>query len=76
MSLGNYFTKSEARSKIGKRIKTNREFSGVPVNTCGTVVGMYKYAGSKDCGLNITWDGLHLIDGFSKDEYEAFLEEI
>lgn len=76
MSLGEYFTKQEAQSKIGKRIKTNHEFVDVPVNTCGTVSGTYKYSGSNDYGLDIKWDELPFTDGFSKDEYEEFLEEL
>lgn len=35
-----YFAGAEAQEKVGKRIKTLREFSGVPEGTTGRVVGV------------------------------------
>jgi hypothetical protein len=35
------FTAQEANEKIGKVIRTLREFSGVPIGTSGTVTGKY-----------------------------------
>lgn len=73
-----HFTRREALGKLGKKIKTLRHFSGVPAETTGTVTGMYACGNS--FGLDITWDlpgrARPLVDGFSKDEYEQFLQEI
>ena len=78
MSLGRYFSKQEAESKLGERIRTNREFATAPLHTEGIVSGTYKFAGASRplYGLDITWDGDYGTDGFSKDDYEEFLEEI
>jgi hypothetical protein len=74
----NYFTLVEAKLKIGKRIRTQTEFSGVPIGTIGTVTGYHNY--SKDqIGLDITWNianrPIPLVDGFDKREYYQFLKE-
>jgi len=77
-----HFTYSGALDKQGKKIRTLQEFSGVPAGTTGTVTGMYHRFSSKEnnYGLDISWDLPDrlrpLVDGFSKDEYEEFLEEI
>jgi hypothetical protein len=73
------FTDVEVESKIGKKIRTNHEFSGVPLGTTGTVLRSYEYSDG-GFGLEIQWDlkgrMKPLVDGFSKDEYDEFLEEI
>ena len=78
-----YFTAVEVMKKLGQKIRTKVAFSGVPKGTTGTVTGSY---GEKEKRLDITWDlpctadGIPrqkpLVDGFRKDEYEEFLEEI
>lgn len=74
-----YFTPTEARDKVGRAIRTKVNFSGVVKGTTGKVVGFYHHTG-KSCGVEIQWDLLGrptpLVDGFSKDEYVEFLEEI
>jgi hypothetical protein len=80
-----YYEREEANSKIGKKIRTLHEFSGVPEGTTGTVLNAYKvteYPPKNRYGLTIQWDLLNLdgiyqpiLDGFSKDEYEQFLQE-
>lgn len=76
--ISKYFTKSEADKKVGTKIRTLREFSGVPQYTTGKVTGTYEV--TEGCGLDITWDIAHtfkpLTDGFSKDEYDQFLQEL
>jgi hypothetical protein len=73
-----HFTREEAQRKSGTRIRTLREFSGVPKGTEGTVVNMYPSCGF--FGLDVQWDlpgrFKPLVDGFSKWEYETFLQEI
>lgn len=72
-------TEAEALARIGKKIRTRREFSGVPVGTTGTVIRPFQF-GDGTFGLDIQWDlpgrGRPLVDGFSKEEYEGFLEEV
>lgn len=73
-----YFTAYEVQEKIGKCVKTLREFSGVPSGTIGTVTRSYQ-AGKAAYGLDITWlrpGKSSLTDGFSKDEYYQFLVEV
>lgn len=74
-----YFTLAEAREKVGKKIRSLREFSGVPAGTTGTVLRSYEY-NDGNVGLDIQWDlpGRYkpLVDGFSRDDYERFLEEV
>jgi hypothetical protein len=74
--LNEYFREYEASRKIGRMIKTNIEFSGVPKDTRGMVVDIYPH--NKDnWGVSIQWSLDHkLVDGFSKTEYVQFLEEV
>ena len=77
---GVYFTKAEADAKTGKKIRSRWAFSGVPLGTMGKVTGKYESGETNQFGLDITWDLPYtykpLVDGFSKDEYDEFLEEI
>lgn len=68
-----------ASGKVGRRVRTLRDFSGVPAGTTGQVI----QADPSDGGyaLAIRWDlpartGKPLVDWFSKDEYERFLQEL
>lgn len=75
-----YFGPEEAAGKIGKRIETLVDFSGVAKGTIGVVV-RYDEAGS-GFDVGIQWDlperqgRKPLVDWFSKDEYEEFLIEM
>ncbi len=50
-----YFTREEAEGKVGKRIETLREFSGVPYGTTSTVVEIDQ-ASPTDYSLVIRWE--------------------
>ena len=64
-----YFTPAEAKPKLGKMvILKNPTLS----TTTGRVVDTYKMGSG--FGLVIHWG--NMFDGFSKDDYERFLEEI
>ncbi|HKC64209.1 MAG TPA: hypothetical protein VKB86_11250 [Pyrinomonadaceae bacterium] len=92
-----YFTEEEARSKVGKRIHEEPEFSGVPLGTTVMVIS----ADKARTGYNVAiqWDlptpqssvehgsaagepfllvrgGKPLVDWFSRDEYERYLQEV
>jgi len=72
----NYFTKSEAQAKVGKRVKTKIEFYQLPAGTTGKVTGIYS-GWRNESGVDITWNrNPPITDGFSKDEYEEFIEEL
>ena len=73
-----HFTEAEAKKMIGIKVRTLWEFSGVPAGTTGTVKGYYGYP-NRSC-LDISWDlpgrSRPFVDGFSKEEYYQFLEQI
>jgi len=74
-----YFTRSEAEARVGRRLRSLVAFSGVPQGTTGTVVSADP-AGDGGYDLAIRWDlpgrTRPLVDWFSRDEYERYLEEI
>lgn len=72
------FTREEAMQKIGHKIRSLVEFSGVPLGTRGSVVDIYEVdSGCFD--VVIKWDfpvGSELSqDRFAKDTYERLLTE-
>jgi hypothetical protein len=72
-----YFTKTDIPA-IGTKIKTLREFSGIPEDTIGTVIGIYQHD-KMTYGVDIRWnrwENDRLTDGFSKGEYYQYLQEI
>ena len=103
-----YFTQVEAEGKVGRRIQTRVDFSGVPRGTTGRVVsadeaGWAKPAFGKEeevYDVAIQWElprpepsadlvipvgaepylhiqtGKPLVDWFTKDEYERYLNEL
>jgi len=83
-----YFDKTTALSKVGKKIQTLVQFSGVPRGTTGTVIraDVVSHAipvmgtAAELYDLAIEWDLPHrckpLVDWFTKDEYEKFLVEL
>jgi hypothetical protein len=62
-----------ASSKLGARVSTLREFSGVPAGTTGTVTR------ADGPTVAITWDLPHrqkpLTDWFTRTEFEAYTQE-
>jgi hypothetical protein len=72
------FTKEEAESKIGKNIRTNTEFSGLPQRSEGRVVGMVGVveAGRNAWNVIIQWNVSQKEVGFTKYGYELYLEEL
>jgi len=74
-----YFSESEAAEKIGKSVRSLRDFSDIPTGTTGTVLRSYKHSNG-EIGIDIQWNlpgrRTPLIDGFSKDEYNQFLVEV
>jgi hypothetical protein len=81
-----FFSEEEALTKVGKRIQTGVEFSGVPRGSVGRVIRADRATGGFD--LAIAWDlpsevrafradpTKPLVDWFTKDEYERFLDEL
>lgn len=73
-----YFSLGEAESLVGKAIRTLVSFCDVPEGSHGRVIGLWK-ANPRGYGVDIRWrrfDGDKLIDGFSKRDFELFLEMI
>jgi hypothetical protein len=81
-----FFSEEEALTKVGKRIRTGVEFSGVPRGSVGRVIRADRATGGFD--LAIAWDlptevrayrpdpTKLVVDWFTKDEYERFLDEL
>ena len=71
------FSEGEARAKVGLRVDTLVDFSGVPKGTAGTVLR----ADPSGVGftLGVEWQladrSQPLVDWFTKNEYERFLRE-
>lgn len=99
------FTEEEAEAKIGRRIITLVDFSGVPKETTGQVtqadsLGIEEGGSDRTFTVAIQWNlprskpqaelvipdkdepyafvqtGKPLVDWFTKDEYEQYLEEL
>lgn len=70
--MSTYFTHAEAKSKLGKTVKTKTVFFQLPHGSIGKVIDIYKMGNLY--GLSVSWGDL--ADGFSKDDYEEFLEEV
>lgn len=73
------FDEATALAKVGQRVHTLVEFSGVPRGTVGRVIR----ADPSDGGytLAIQWElaerrAKPLVDWFARNEYEQFLDEI
>ncbi len=103
-----YFNQTEAEDKVGVRVRTRVEFSGVPEETTGTVIsadlaGWAKPPAGRErevYDVAVQWDlprpelfadivipangepylhvqtGKPLVDWFTKDEYERYLDEL
>ncbi len=73
------FDQASALRKVGQRVRTVMEFSGVPQGTTGEV--MQADPSGEGYTLAIQWElpehrARPLRDSFSKSEYERFLVEI
>src|SRR5205809_8131985 len=71
--------RQEAVAQLGRRIRTQVEFSGVPAGTAGIVVRVDPAGTQGAYTIGIQWqlDGRQqpLVDWFTKSEYERFLKE-
>lgn len=90
--MSRHFTKEEAEAKVGKTIRTLREWAGVPTGTTGRVVEADYMGPRKPASEDWqdTWDVViewnlpepplarkrKIRDWFPKWEYERYLEEI
>lgn len=79
MSTRMPFEECAALTKVGRRIKTMVEFSGVPRGTFGEVTRADR--SGEEYTVAIQWElserlGKPLVDWFTKDEYERFLVEV
>ncbi len=78
-SLEKHFTRQGAVALLGRRIRTDVEFSGVPAGTAGIVVRADPAGSPGSYTVGIQWqlDGREkpLIDWFTKNEYDRFLGE-
>ena len=72
--MSTYFTLSEAKLKLNRRVKATFPLADIPTGDTGVVTSYYKMGHL--FGLNIKWDHMNIIDGFSKDDYEMLLEEV
>lgn len=69
------FTETEASALLGKSVKALVDLSEVPEGTEGTIVKTERGGGGYIVG--IAWTQQHsepLVDWFTKDEYQRFLE--
>ena len=68
-----YFPHTEAKSKLGKTVRTKIPFYNLPNGSIGKVIDIYKMQWP---GFGVVVDWGDITDGFSKDDYEEFLEEV
>ena len=77
--MSTYFDRHDAGLLLGKNIRTKVEFADVPPGSTGRCVSYYPAGGRNiklGYGIEITWDRNRITDGFSKDEFEEFIEVI
>jgi len=72
--MNSYFPLPEAKSKLNQRVKVILSLVDINVGDTGVVTSYYKMG--KDYGVTVTWDHMNVTDGFSKSDYERFLEEV
>jgi hypothetical protein len=73
------FDQATALAKVGRRIQTQVDFSGVPQGTTGQVIQADRSEGGYT--LAIQWElpdrrQKPLVDWFTRNEYERFLVEV
>jgi len=73
------FTKPEAESKLGLRVRTLSEITGVPAGTLGRVVALSEEIEPDGYELIVEWElagrGWPVSDYFTRDEFERWLIE-
>ena len=72
--MNTYFTLPLAKSKLNQRVRATLPLADINIGDTGIVTSYYKMG--RDYGLNVKWDHINITDGFSKSDYEKFLEEI
>jgi len=74
-----HFSRQEAVAQLGRRIRTEVEFSGVPAGTAGIVVRADPAGTQRAYTVGIQWQlggrQQPLVDWFTKSEYDRFLKE-
>lgn len=81
----NLFTEERAMELQGERVRTNREFSGIPEGTVGTVTDYDTddsrvRAGKEEVAtIGVEWtteNGNTITDWFDKQEFDDYLEVV
>ena len=57
-------------ARIGRKVKSLREFVDIPKGTTGVVANFY-FTKRYGRGLSVIWDGGRIKDGFNEDELES-----
>src|SRR5205809_5583379 len=74
-----HFSRREAVAQLGRRIRTQVGFSGVPAGTAGIVVRADPAGTQRAYTVGIQWQlggrQQALVDWFTKSEYDRFLKE-
>jgi hypothetical protein len=75
-----YFNRADAEELLWRRVRTKVEFSGVPKDTAGAVVRVDTGSYPERYTVGIQWDlpgrAQPLVDWFTRDEYQRFLEQV
>jgi hypothetical protein len=74
-----YFSLEDALAQLGQRRRTQVKFPWAPKGTTGTVIQVDTGIGPQGCTVAIEWDVLEakpVLDWFTKDEYDAWLEKV
>jgi hypothetical protein len=69
-----YFPLPEAKFKLNQRVRAICPLADISKGDTGIVISYYRMGNLY--GLNIRWDHINITDGFSKSDYERFLEEV
>jgi len=69
-----YFPLSIAKSKLNQRVRATLPLADISIGDTGIVTSYYKMG--HDYGVTVKWDHMNVTDGFSKSDYERFLEEV
>jgi len=72
--MNSYFTLAEAKSKLNHHVRATLPLADINIGDYGIVTSYYKMGSLY--GLNVKWDHINIVDGFSKSDYERFLKEV
>jgi hypothetical protein len=72
--MSTYFTLPEAKSKLNHRVGATLPLADINIGDTGIVTSYYKMG--LNYGVTVKWDHINITDGFSKSDYEKFLEEV